>query len=166
MRSFILLLLLVTTYPVFASGVDVVQLRQLYYKANESEEFCDRFCQQVGAIGERSEPIFLCYKAMASFLRCRRVLNPYSKFSSFNDGKKLLEHAIRNDPNNVEIRFMRFSVQSQAPRLLSYNDNLKEDKALVLGCWKKIADNDLKEKIRSFMVRYGNCSAQELLYLQ
>ena len=166
MRSFILLLFLVTTYPVFASVVDVVQLRQLYYKAHESDEFCDRFCEQAGTISERSEPIFLCYKAMASFMRCRRVFNPYSKFSSFKDGKKLLEYAIKNDPDNVEIRFLRFCVQSQAPRLLSYNDNLKEDKAVVLGCWKKLADNDLKEKIRSYMLRYGNCSVQERLYLQ
>ena len=166
MKSFILLLFLVTTYPVCASGIDVVQLRQLYYRAHESEECSDRFCQQAATISERSEPIFLCYKAMASFMRCRRVLNPYSKFSSFNDGKKLLEYAIKNDPNNVEIRFMRFCVQSQAPRILSYNDNLSEDKTAVLKGWKKIADNDLKEKIRSFMLRYGNCSVQERLYLQ
>ena len=55
------------------------------------------------------------------------VFSPMSKLNTFNKGKKNIEQAIKKEPNNVELRFIRLSVQKNAPSFLGYHSNIKED---------------------------------------
>ena len=55
------------------------------------------------------------------------VFSPMSKLNTFNKGKKNIEQAIKKEPNNVELRFIRLSVQKNAPSFLGYQSNIKED---------------------------------------
>jgi hypothetical protein len=62
--------------------------------------------------------------------------NPLSKYSNFNKGKKLLENAVKRDPKNLEIRFMRYICQEKTPSFLGYKENLEEDKKFILSEYK------------------------------
>ena len=42
-------------------------------------------------------------------------------------GKENIEEAIRKEPNNTELRFIRLSVQKNAPSFLGYKSNVQED---------------------------------------
>lgn len=53
------------------------------------------------------------------------------KLSFFKQGGKALEAAIKANPQNVEYRFLRLMIQENAPKIVGYNDNLKEDSELV-----------------------------------
>lgn len=157
---------LVINTHVLAAETDLLELRKLYYMACEDKRYNDRFYARVNDLGEARSPLAECYKGMALFLRCRQEMNPYYKLSDFSAGKKLLERAVKLDPGNVEIRFMRFCIQSQAPRMLGYYGRMAEDKHFIIDSWKKIPDPDLKDRIRAFMLVYGNISEQEKAHLQ
>ena len=49
----------------------------------------------------------------------------------FSSGKEILEEAISNDPDNVELIFLRYTIQYNVPGFLGYNDNLEEDRAFL-----------------------------------
>jgi hypothetical protein len=57
---------------------------------------------------------------------------PWNKYDYFKSGKKEIELAVNGDPQNWEIRFIRFTVQRHIPDFLNYN-NLDEDKNIVLN---------------------------------
>jgi len=50
---------------------------------------------------------------------------------TFNSGKQNIDAALGLDPENVEIRFIRLSVQKNAPSFLGYNSNIKEDSDFI-----------------------------------
>jgi len=54
------------------------------------------------------------------------------KLNYFNRGKELIEASIREQPNNPEMRFLRLSVQTEAPFMLGYSSNIEEDLDVVL----------------------------------
>lgn len=67
------------------------------------------------------------------------VLSPKEKLSLFKEGSKKLESAIKSFPNNAEYRFLRFMIQENAPGFLRYNDNLQEDKKIIVTYYKSLA---------------------------
>jgi hypothetical protein len=79
-------------------------------------------------------------------------------------GKKLLESAIQKDLRNIELRFFRFSTQSNVPALLNYSSNINEDKMILMNYLKissSTTDKDLYQRIKSYMLKSTYCSASE-----
>jgi deoxyribodipyrimidine photolyase len=72
------------------------------------------------------------------------------KVEVFKFGHKLLEEAIEEYPNNIEYRFIRLTIQEHAPKILKYNKNIEEDKALVIGGYEKMSS-----KTRSYIMDYA-----------
>ena len=113
------------------------------------------------ALDVKKDPILLCYKGMSYMMEAKHNINPISKLSAFNKGKEFLDLAAKYSSENAEVRFMRFSVQTNAPSMLNYNQNINEDKLIILKVWSDIIDADLKQKIKEFMLKSTFCSAKE-----
>jgi hypothetical protein len=79
------------------------------------------------------------------------VSNPISKLSKFNEGKSLLEKCIEKDGKNVELHFLRFTVQSNAPKFLGYNSSLLLDKNFLLNALPTVNDKQLKNIVITFL---------------
>ena len=74
-----------------------------------------------------------------------------SKLTTFKKGKKNIELAISKEPENVEIRYIRFSVQKNAPSFLGYNNNLKEDRDFLVKNKKNINSDFLQKNIETLL---------------
>lgn len=72
-----------------------------------------------------------------------------NKVKTFKAGAKLLEGEISENPDNIEYRFIRLTIQEHAPGILKYNKNMQADKQLIVSNFKKL-DEDLKKVIRSY----------------
>lgn len=77
-------------------------------------------------------PLLLAYRGVARASMAECAFFPLTKLSYFNEGKAELEDAIKRDPDNVEIRFIRFAMQTNIPSLLMYDD-IVEDKTFILN---------------------------------
>lgn len=97
------------------------------------------------------------------------VKGAFRKLEYFSRGKKNLEEAILADPQNPEIRFLRFATQSQAPNFLEY-DNLKEDKTLLLEQLPQmLQQKETKRfwmKIGNFLIDSGKLSNKETMMVK
>lgn len=91
--------------------------------------------------------------------------NPLEKIKYFRKGKGLLDESVKQQPNHMEIRFLRFATQTKAPSFLGYNDNIQEDKNLILkniATFAKTPSNEeMAGHIASFMMDSEDLSPAE-----
>lgn len=73
----------------------------------------------------------------------------------------MLEKAIAGDKKNIELRFLRFTAQTNMPAFLGYNSSIEEDKKSILNSFGEIKDVSLKELIVPVLNKSKYLSAKE-----
>ena len=127
--------------------VDMNEVRTLYKEAVTSEKSCKELVEISSGFNEKNNPLMLGYKGSGTMLMAKHVMNPFSKMSYFKKGKQMLEKASEVDKNNIELRFLRFTAQTNMPSFLGYNNSIDYDKKFILNSFSQIKDIKLKEFI-------------------
>ena len=135
----------------FAKGDDLLEVRKAYYLAVDNEESLKAFETMLINFNNPDNTI-LGYIGMSFMLKAKYAWLPNDKWDYFNKGKKFLESAISKDPNNIELKFMRFCIQNNTPSFLRYNKNLEKDKWDIFKSFSGIVDDDLKLRISNYMI--------------
>lgn len=143
------------------SPASLSQIRALYVKATESEKSCKELLTILKPYNETNNPLFYGYKAGATMLMAKHTINPISKLSWFNKGKKMLETAIKTDNKDVELRCLRFGIQSNIPSFLGYKQEIPLDKKFILQSFPHVKDEVLRSNIVSFLTKWGDLSPAE-----
>ena len=65
---------------------------------------------------------------------------PAIKLRLFKQGNKMLESAIKKDPENAEYRFLRLIVQEHAPGVLGYKNDVQKDSEYIRKYYKSLPD--------------------------
>jgi hypothetical protein len=111
-----------------------------------------------------SDPVLMAYKGAAITTTANCKMMPFSKLSVFNEGKKWIELAVKMDSGNVEVRFLRYTVQSNIPGFLNY-DNTESDKKFLLENLPlqngNQSDTYLQEQIVWFLLKSEELTDQE-----
>lgn len=135
-------------------------LRKEYFMLLENEKKCKETYLQLSSIKNPSQ-LYSAYKAVFTMAMARYTNNVITKWSYFNQGRDLLEEVIKKNPDNVEMRFLRITIQDNVPSILSYSCNIDEDKNFILSYYHTIPGNGLKENIRTYFLKSAFCSAEE-----
>ncbi|MEO8768611.1 MAG: hypothetical protein ABI402_00945 [Ferruginibacter sp.] len=61
------------------------------------------------------------------------------KLSVFKNGRAKLEAAIEKEKDNGEWHFLRLIIQENAPKILNYKSDKKDDAAMVHSAYKKLS---------------------------
>lgn len=134
----------------FAGIPGLKEVRILYQQASREETSCRRLIEILTPNDNRTNALFEGYKASATMMMAKYCINPFSKLSYFKKGKQMLENAILAQPDNIELRFLRFAIQSEIPFFLGYNDSIEMDKKIILKALPFIIDEDLKGVIYDY----------------
>lgn len=125
---------------------DISIIRELYLSAYKSESNCNDLGKELKRTEKNTSILVEGYEGCFYFIKCQFINNPIERLISFNKGKELLESAIKQDPNSVELRFLRYSIQKNLPKFLLYN-NLEKDLIFVNENIKEIHDEEAQEFI-------------------
>lgn len=155
------LLLLLNSNASFVKPPQIEDVRSLYLQAAHEEKACRELLNMLTPYGPDKAPLLAGYKACSLMLMGKYVFNPLRKLSYFNNGKSLLEKAIKYQPGNTELRFLRFTVQSEAPAFLNYSDSLEADKRFLLKSIPGLNDLVLKKWISGHLLQSTLLSEQE-----
>lgn len=141
--------IMIFSLPFNSTGADVflTQIRDLYVRAAQNEKSCEELLKSLESYNENNNPLYAGYKAAATMLMAKYVFNPISKLNYFKKGKNLLEKTIGKDPNNIELRFIRHTIQLNAPSFLNYNAQLKNDRTFLIQHTGSLKDVQLKYNI-------------------
>jgi hypothetical protein len=80
---------------------------------------------------------------------------PATKLKLFKQGRKMLESAIKQDPDNAEFRFLRLIVQENSPSVLGYHNDIKSDAEFIRKSYNSLSP-DLKEVIADYSKKSKN----------
>ena len=161
MRAAVFFFLLLFATKSYSAEPELREVKSLFETAVHSKASADRLLKILSVIGPSSPPLLICYKGAAEMMRCKYGLNPIHKFSRFKKGKSLIEEAVKKEPDNLEIRFLRFAIQTNIPGFLNYNDDISKDKQFLLANLKTTKDKKLKENILKYLSTSKYCTAEE-----
>ncbi len=136
---------------VFASAADIQEVRNLFIKASTDEKACMALTSILQPYTEKSNPLLAGYKACATMMLAKYTFNPFRKYTLFTNGRDLLEKAIYTEGQNIELHFLRFTIQTNVPAFLGYHHNIQTDKNLLLLKSSSITDLPLKNIIGKYL---------------
>tara|TARA_B110000046_G_C12962040_1_gene384976 strand:- start:496 stop:951 length:456 start_codon:yes stop_codon:yes gene_type:complete len=137
-----------------AGQADVITLRRLFAKANVDPASNEKLIELTKHADLKKQPLLYAYHAAGIISMANHVYWPGKKYSYFNEGKEKLERVVNFAPMNVEIRFVRFSIQKGLPFLLGYYNEMEEDKQFILSHlvttdWTKAYQQEVKDFLNS-----------------
>lgn len=137
---------------------DVSQLRALYYNAASNKDAAFKLARILKTVNKESPAILVCYKGVSEMMQAKYLLNPLTKMNKFINGKRLIENAVKTNPQGVEIRFLRFCMQTNLPDFLGYNAHINKDKIFLMNNLNHIEDTELKQNISAYLISEANLS--------
>ena len=167
------LLFLIFTLTTIIGSADTPQpnipnLRKKLMQAIDSKPTTDSLYQSLGLLQQRSG-LLNGYMGTLEALKAKHAWNPYYKIKYLNSCENTFKGAIAQDPHNIEIRFMRFSVEHNVPGFLGYTKNLKTDKQEMIHQIELknygTADKELVIAVIKFMLDSKQCTADENTFL-
>ena len=127
------------------------ELRRLYHVAAIQQDSSKKLSMLLTHLDSGSQPVYICYKGVSKMMQAKYAINPMVKLSLFNNGKTLMENAISTDTTDMEMRYLRLSIQKNLPLMLGYNRSILSDKMFLQNNINNENDNELKELILSYL---------------
>jgi len=132
-----------------ARAVDLEYLRKSFSKAVSDETLCKTIISKLS--GNTESQVHRAYLGGFQTIWANHTYNPLTKWNTFSSGKANIEAAVKKDPKNVEIRFIRLSVQKNCPSFLGYSGNIASDKKFLKDNLNTITSEQLKKMVKAMI---------------
>ncbi len=145
-------------------AIDIDILRKEYLKAVDDDKGVDYLLGVLSKFNS-SDALVVAYQACLETLKAKMLWNPLEKLALTKQSQQTFSKAIALQPNHLEIRFLRYSIQLALPTYLFLSNDLVADKALIMKLIPQTAiENIGKEnlgRILAFMLEKGQCTPSE-----
>jgi hypothetical protein len=160
MKYLLILFLLVS---VAGTAQNLNEIRAQYPEAVKSNEATSKFDLELAIINSNNTPTLRAYKGAVLTLKSKFSKKKSDKKEFFKEGVSLIEDAVKAESSNIEIRYIRLSVQENSPKFLGYHKNIEEDKGFILKNFATVSSKELKGIIKDFVLMSENFSESEKL---
>lgn len=154
-------------------SLNLNKIRNLFYQAVQNENKLATLKNEIkSAFGEKKEkypPIGLAYFGASLTLEAKHSFNPINKINSLREGLKILDKSVKLETNNLEIRFLRFSVLHHLPDILGYGTEKVDD---VETIYKLLLKQDyinlpfeIQKGIANFLIKSKRISKEQIISL-
>lgn len=147
----------------FVLNQDLKKMRSFFNEINSSENAVEQLKNLSLNTNEVSNSLKMAYYAAAEMTSAQYKISPVSKINAFNSGKKILDKVVMIDSLNAEIRYIRYTIQTNAPAFLGYNKSIKSDKQFLIKKLNEIKqkDTELYSNIYAYLQVHGKLTEQE-----
>ncbi|MEX2410126.1 MAG: hypothetical protein WD607_01935 [Candidatus Paceibacterota bacterium] len=128
---------------------DLHTIRTSYFSGPKTEESAKAFTEIMDNV-DLNSAVLKAYQGASFALQAHYGKGIKEKKGYFEHAVAHLEAAVQENPENVEIRLIRLSVQENSPRIVKYKTNMDEDKAMVLEHFEKQSEV-VKKCIRDYV---------------
>ncbi|SRR5690606_3770302 len=153
MKNLFFILLLVSF---ISNAQDLKEIRAQYPKAVENAEATNKLVGELANVNSSSKSVLLAYKGAILTLKAKFSKKKNEKKEFFKEGISLIESAVKTEPSNIEIRYIRMGVQENSPKFLGYHKNIEEDKKFILKNFGEVSSKELKDVIKDFVLKSEN----------
>lgn len=160
MKLLLTLFLSIISFVSDATPYSLPNLRRQYQQAAASKEAGEKFYKLMSAYTQR-DAVVLAYKAAAEAIRARDA-SMFNKLTYVQNAAKQFDEAVKIDPSNAEVRFLRLSVESNLPGFLGLSTHVDEDRQFLVDTLLQHPNSGLDAEsfglVRDFLVERGHVS--------
>lgn len=138
----------------------ITEIRKLYAAAPTAESAAKDMASKLADVDKNDNKVLLAYKGASIIILSKLEKKVSDKSKKFKEGAILLEYALEKEPNAIEIRMIRLSIQENVPKVVNYRANKKEDKQFLLDHYKE-QSGSLKTCIAQFIAQSSSFTAAE-----
>lgn len=149
----------------FIGNPDLASIRKMYPTVTKSETNAKEFTAKLANISDDDDKVLVAYKAASVLLDSKYEKRLGEKMERFKIGAKLLESTVKSEPNNIEIRMIRLSIQENVPGITGYKKNIKEDKKFITEHYDE-QNGALKEYLKNFILQSKSFSEKEKQFVK
>ena len=150
------------SFPTSMSDYSAANLRRHYEQAAASKEAGERFYGLLHDY-QGQEALVLGYKAASEAIKARDA-SMLNKLTYVQQASRTFEQAVSLAPASAEVRFLRFSVESNLPPFLGLSKHVEEDKAFLLEAAlqhpRSGLDDESFRTVRSFLTQRGHVTGE------
>ncbi|MEM9324935.1 MAG: hypothetical protein AAGA85_04745 [Bacteroidota bacterium] len=120
----------------------IEEIRKTFHHALLHPEETEAYHDYIQAF-EGDHPAIIAYQAIGKVMMAKEHWNPVMKLSYVKQYDALITEAIQIAPDNLEIRFLRFAVEYELPKILMMSDHLLEDRDFIVANMHNAHELDL-----------------------
>ncbi len=132
------------------TSLPLESIRSDYPYAAENKSACNNWLTKLERQNNKTN-VELAYLGAFQIMWANHLSNPFDKLATFKKGKANIEKAVQQQPENIEIRFIRYSIQKKCPKFLNYQNNLSTDKSFLTQHKQQVEQKSLNHLIESIL---------------
>lgn len=141
------------SFLILPSNIDVATIRMAYQDAVVSKTKAFLLYEKLEIVTKNDGATIIAYKGAVAVLTSKYLKNAKAKKERLANGVALIQYAVKKQPNNIEIRFIRMTLQQNIPKFLKYRKDLDADKTFILSEYKQIRSKVLKKIICDYFLQ-------------
>ncbi|MDO6758604.1 hypothetical protein Q4566_00210 [Tamlana sp. 2_MG-2023] len=153
--------LLILTLLLITQSVDLEVIRSDYKYAAQDSSKIEALYQDLESVTKTDRAELVAYKGAAVALMAKEANSIKGKKDGFLEGTGLVEYAVERESNNIEVRFVRLSIQQNIPKFLRYYSDIENDKAFILDNYSSINSASLKSHIADYISHSKDFTEEE-----
>lgn len=153
---YLICIMLVSTAYNTVDESDIARARIYYLQAAGNETAANNLHDLTK---NKTNEILNAYHGASLAIKAKYAWNPYKKLENVNAGLTILNKAVNAKSSDVEIRFLRFSVEENLPAIVPGVRHCDEDKKTILTNLKK--EHPFYSTIRAYMLGSKLLSSDE-----
>jgi len=142
----------------YPSAPVVEYVRMTFYSSIENSDTADTFNEFFAKPFVKEDlskyPFLLAFYGASETLIAKHSYNPYKKVKYLNTGLEKIGRALAADPENLEIRFLRYSILYHLPAILGYSKERMADALYIVEKLSKREGGNLPPKILQGIVEF------------
>jgi tetratricopeptide (TPR) repeat protein len=154
---------------IWANNPTTSELRTWYFSGIEQSEFAEKLYSETSKIKNPSA-LQLAYYGASLTLLAKHSWNPYNKIDYLKKAEKIIAQSIKLAPNNIEIRFLRYSYERYLPDFLLSGNHMETDKKVIISQMQLGNNAQLSSEVLygmvSFLIDSGRCTPVETTTLK
>ena len=154
---------------VLSQGNTIQDIRHEFYKSTLDYKYASPLLEKLKGI-ETPSALELAYTGATEAILAKPGWNIFKKMGHLKRSRDCLDHAVALDFKDVEIRFLRLSIEYHLPGYLGLSPNITQDKQMILDSMDHFENKDLAEEMVDFILRFcsesGVYTPSEVTYLK
>ena len=153
----------------FSYSQSLEDCRKWYDLGISEEDYAVKLERETAKWSQKS-CIQSAYWAASKTLLAKHAWNPATKLSLLDEAETRMNLCIQQNPESLEMRYLRFSYERNLPTFLQGGNHMKEDieKMIFLfrqGKYKEFPSS-LVKKMRDSVLLYGSCTENDRKFLK
>jgi hypothetical protein len=155
---------LATIFSSFAEEFNMKELRETLRTASDTKANSTKLFEKVGGYSGE-DAVLISYKAAAHAIKAKFATNPLKKLKFIKASARIFEEAVQRNNKDLEIRFVRYAVETQTPAKIKLSKHVEEDKNMLMQAIRDYPKSgfhpDVARLARDFLKQNCSCSEEE-----